>query len=53
MDNVDHLDDESSDELDPETLAAIEAGLAEADRGEGMLWSEVRQVVLDRFVNKK
>ncbi len=38
--------------LDPETQAAIEEGLAQADRGEGRPWEEVREELRTRFTKK-
>jgi predicted transcriptional regulator len=40
------------DALEPETQAAIEAGLAEADRGEGRPWEEVREELRARFIKE-
>ncbi|HSI34317.1 MAG: hypothetical protein ACAI43_22135 [Phycisphaerae bacterium] len=37
------------EELDPQTQAAIEEGLAEADRGELQSWPEVRDELRRRF----
>lgn len=41
---------EDFDSLDPETRAAIEEGLAQADRGEGRPWEEVREEIRARFI---
>lgn len=41
---------EDFEALDPETQAAIEKGLAEADRGEGRPWEEVREELRARFI---
>ena len=38
-----------TEELDDETLAAIEEGLAQADRGEGRPWEQVRQELRERY----
>jgi predicted transcriptional regulator len=43
---------EDFEELDANTQAAIEEGLAEADRGEGRDWKDVRAEILDRFTGK-
>jgi predicted transcriptional regulator len=44
--------DEDFDDLDPETRAAIAEGLAEADRGEGRAWEDVREEIRARFIRK-
>ena len=41
------------EDLDPETRAAIEEGLAQADRGEGRPLEEVREEFRARFIDKK
>jgi predicted transcriptional regulator len=41
---------EDFEELDAETRAAIEEGLAQADRGEGRPWEEVREELRARFI---
>jgi predicted transcriptional regulator len=41
---------EDFEDLDPETRAAIEEGLAQADRGEGRPWEEVREELRTRFI---
>ena len=41
---------EEFEELDPETRAAIEQGLTEADRGEGRPWEDVREELRARFI---
>jgi len=43
------LDSFESDELDDDTLAAIEEGLAQANRGEGRPWEQVRQELRDKY----
>jgi predicted transcriptional regulator len=43
---------EPLEELDPQTQAAIEEGLAQADRGEGQPWEEMREEIRARFINK-
>ena len=37
------------DDLDPETRAAIAEGEAEADRGEGIPWEQVRAELVARY----
>jgi putative addiction module CopG family antidote len=41
-----------SDELDDESLAAIEEGLAEANRGEGSPWEQVREQLKSKYLSK-
>jgi predicted transcriptional regulator len=41
---------EDFQDLDAETRAAIEEGLAQADRGEGRPWEEVREELRARFI---
>lgn len=43
---------EDFENLDPDTRAAIEEGLAQADRGEGRPWEEVREELRARFIKK-
>ena len=43
---------EDFDGLDRETQAAIEEGLAQADRGDSRPWEEVREELRVRFINK-
>jgi predicted transcriptional regulator len=38
------------EDLDAETRAAVEEGLAQADRGEGRPWEEVREELRARFI---
>lgn len=40
------------EDLDPQTQTAIAEGLAQADRGEGRPWDEVREELRLRFVKK-
>ena len=47
------LEGEYIEDLDPETRAAIEDGLAQADRGEVRPWEEVRAELRARFIDKK
>jgi Arc/MetJ-type ribon-helix-helix transcriptional regulator len=39
-------------ELDDEGLAAIEEGLAQANRGEGRPWDEVREELRAKYLSK-
>ncbi|MDB5322082.1 MAG: hypothetical protein JWN40_3713 [Phycisphaerales bacterium] len=41
---------EDFEDLDSETRAAIEEGLAQADRGEWRPWEEVREELRSRFI---
>ena len=43
---------EDFESLDPDTRAAIEEGLEQADRGEGRPWEDVREQIRARFINK-
>ena len=43
---------EDFENLDPDTKAAIEEGLAQADRGETRPWEEVREELRRRFIDK-
>jgi len=40
------------EDLDDETQAAIQEGLAQADRGEGRPWEEVREEIRARFIKE-
>jgi Arc/MetJ-type ribon-helix-helix transcriptional regulator len=44
------LDQVEADELDDQTLADIEQGLAEADRGETRPWEQVREELRARYL---
>jgi predicted transcriptional regulator len=41
---------EDFEDLDPDTQAALKEGLAQADRGEGRPWDEVREELRKRFI---
>ena len=43
---------EDFDQLDADTQAAIDEGLAQADRGQTRPWAEVREEFRTRFVKK-
>lgn len=43
------LDQLDAEDLDADTSAAIEAGLAQANRGEGQPWEQVRQELRTRY----
>jgi predicted transcriptional regulator len=43
---------EDLEDLDPETQAAIEEGLAQADRGDTWPWEEVREELRARFIQR-
>jgi len=44
---------EGFEELDSATRAAIEEGLAQAERGEGQAWEDVRENLRARFIDRK
>lgn len=44
---------EDFEALDSDTRAAIEEGLAQAERGEGQPWEDVREKIRDRFIDRK
>lgn len=44
---------EDFEKLDPDTRAAIEEGLAQADRGETRPWEQVREELRARFIDKR
>ena len=44
---------EDFDDLDVATRAAVEEGLAQADRGEGRPWEEVRAEIRARFIDRE
>ena len=48
-----HLRGEGFEDLDPDTQAAIEEGLAQADRGETRPWEDVGEELRARFISKK
>ena len=50
LEKLDQKEGEWIEDLDPETQAAIEEGLAQADRGEGRPWEEVREEIRARFI---
>lgn len=52
LDTLDQLEAEPIEDLDVETRAAIEEGLAQADRGEDRPWGEVREELRARFIRK-
>jgi predicted transcriptional regulator len=43
---------EDFEALNPETRAAVEEGLAQADRGEGRPWEDVREEIRARFIRE-
>ncbi len=44
---------EDFEDLDPATQAAIEEGIAQADRGQLRPWDEVRDELRTRFIDKR
>jgi Flp pilus assembly protein TadD len=49
---LDQVRAEDFDELDPQTQAVIEEGLAQAANGQGRPWESVREELRTRFINK-
>lgn len=49
---LDRAQGEDFSQLDPETQADLEEGLAQADRGEGRPWHEVRKELRQRFTGQ-
>jgi Arc/MetJ-type ribon-helix-helix transcriptional regulator len=52
LERLDEEEGEFIEDLDPETQAAIEEGLAQAERGEGRPWPEVREELRARFIKE-
>lgn len=50
---LDQVRGEDFEDLDPATRAALDAGLAQADRGETLPWDEVREALRARFIDDK
>jgi predicted transcriptional regulator len=50
LQTLDQVRGEDFEDLDEATRAAIEEGLAQADRGEGRPWAEVREELRARFI---
>ena len=50
LQTLDQVRGEDFEDLDAETRGAIEEGLAQADRGEGRPWEEVRAELRARFI---
>lgn len=53
LEKLDQEEGESIEDLDDETRSAIEDGLAQADRGEGRPWEEVKAELRARFIDRK
>jgi predicted transcriptional regulator len=53
LQTLDQTRGEDFEDLDPATQAALEEGLAEADRGEMLPWEEVRAQLRTRFIDGK
>lgn len=53
LETLDQARGEDFEDLDPETQAAIEEGLAEAERGEVRPWHEVRAELKARYIDGK
>jgi predicted transcriptional regulator len=52
LQTLDQVRVEPFEDLDPQTQAAIEEGLAQAERGDGAAWEEVREQLRVRFIKK-
>jgi len=52
LEKLDQEEGPCFEDLDAETQAAIEEGLAQADRGEGRPWEEVKEQLRSRFMKK-
>jgi predicted transcriptional regulator len=52
LNTLDQLAGEPLEDLDPQTQEAIAEGLAQADRGEGRPWADVREELRTRFTRK-
>lgn len=48
---LERFEQDDYEELDDETLAAIEEGLAQANRGQGQPWEEVRKELVEKYLN--
>lgn len=51
LQTLDQTRGEDFEDLDPATRAALEEGLAQADRGETRPWGEVRDEIRARFID--
>ena len=52
LEKLDQEEGEYVEDMDPDTHAAIERGLAQADRGEGRPWEQVREEIRARFIKE-
>jgi putative addiction module CopG family antidote len=52
LETLDQSEAEAIEDLDPATQAALHRAEAQADRGEGRPWSEVRAELQSRFAKK-
>jgi predicted transcriptional regulator len=50
LQTLDQVQGDDFEDLDPATQAALEEGLAQAARGEGRPWEEVREELRARFI---
>ncbi|HEY7119199.1 MAG TPA: hypothetical protein VH475_21600 [Tepidisphaeraceae bacterium] len=50
LQTLDQVQGDDFEDLDPATQAALEEGLAQAARGEGWSWEEVREELRARFI---
>ena len=53
LQTLDQVRGEDFEDLDPATRAALEEGLAQADRGETRPWDDVREELRARFIDPK
>jgi hypothetical protein len=53
LQTLDQVHGQPFEDLDPDAQVAIEQGLAEADRGEGLAWEQVREEMRARFIEKQ
>jgi predicted transcriptional regulator len=52
LERLDQEKGEDFEDLDPETQAAIQEGMAQDERGEGRPWEQVREELRTRFIKK-
>jgi predicted transcriptional regulator len=52
LEKLDQEEGPCFEDLDAETQLAIEEGLAQADRGEGRPWEEIKEQLRSRFMKK-
>jgi Arc/MetJ-type ribon-helix-helix transcriptional regulator len=52
LEKIDQEAGEYIEDMDSATQAVIDEGLAQADRGEGRPWEQVREEIRDRFIKE-